>query len=249
MIRAVLIDDEADALNALDIDLKKYCAEDVKVLEKCQSPIEGLKAIRRLKPDLVFLDIDMPDLNGFELLEILGNIEFQIIFVSAFNEYALKAFKVSAVDFLLKPVDKDELILAVKKVKQKEGGSPPQEFKVLLENMNQIQTIAIKSQGEYRFFQVSEIMYCQADGNFCFLYLHGGHTKREHSSYSLSKMEELLPETLFFRVHASYLINKAFLRKYLKRGGSHIVMKDGAKVPVARSRKEDFDKWLGFDDN
>lgn len=116
MLKAILIDDEQDALDALEIDLRKYCSDSVQVIKKCQSPMDGLIAIRRLKPNLVFLDIQMPQASGFEMLEILGDIDFNLVFTTAHDDYAIKAFKVSAVDYLLKPVDKNELIAAIEKL-------------------------------------------------------------------------------------------------------------------------------------
>ena len=248
MLKAILIDDEQDALNALEHDLKKYCTESVKIIKKCQSPIEGLKAIRRLKPDLVFLDIQMPEISGFEMLEILGDIDFNLVFTTAYDEYAIKAFKVSAVDYLLKPVEGNQLIAAVEKVKNRTQVEPKQEFQVLLDNVEQIKTIAIKSQKEYRFFEIDDIMYCKADGNFSYLFL-SKPNKKEHTSYPLGKIEELLPKQKFFRIHASYIINRDYLIKYTTRDGGYLVVKDGTKLSVAKSRKVEFDNWLGFNDD
>lgn len=247
MLKAILIDDEQDALDTLEMDLKRYCADDVKVISKCQSPIDGMIAIRRLKPNLVFLDIQMPELSGFEMLEILKEIDFNLVFITAHDDYAVKAFKVSAVDYLLKPVDKKELITAIEKVKSKERTASQRGFEVLLENVKQIKTIAVKNQKEYRFFGVDEIMYCKADGNFCYLYLKDDRRK-EHTSYSLGKMEELLPSQVFFRIHASFIINRNFIKKYTTKDGGYLVMKDGIKLSVAKSRKTEFDNWLGFKD-
>lgn len=248
MLKTILIDDEPDALNTLEVDLNKYCSDDVKIIKKCQSPIEGLKAIRRLQPNLVFLDIQMPEINGFELLEILGEINFHLVFTTAHDDYAVKAFKVSAVDYLLKPVNKNELIEAIGKVKSKERMASQKEFQVLMDNVDKIKTIAIKSQKEYRFFEVDNIMYCKADGNFSYLFMDEKRA-REHTSYSVGKMEELLPPKMFFRIHASYIINRNHLKKYTKRDGGYLVMRDGSKLSVAKSRKAEFDNWLGFKDD
>lgn len=245
MLKTILIDDEEDALDTLESDLKNDCPEDVQVLGKFQSPLEGMKAIRRLKPDLVFLDIRMPGLDGFELLEILGNVSFHVIFVSGFDEYAIQAFRVSAVDFLVKPVDKQELVEAIGKVRERAGWASERNFGVLLENLSQIQTIALKSRREYRFFALFDIMYCQADGNFSYVYTVSQGDK-EHTSYSLSKLGELLPVHLFFRIHASYFINRSHLRRYVKGDSAHVIMQDGARLSVARSRREEFEHWLGF---
>lgn len=247
MLKAILIDDEQDALDVLEMDIKKYCSEDVKVIGKCCSPVEGLKAIRRLKPNLVFLDIQMPEINGFEMLEILRDIDFNLVFTTAHDDYAVRAFKVSAVDYLLKPIDKNELITAIEKVKSRAQTVPQKEFQVLLDNVKQIKTIAVKNQKEYRFFEVTEIMYGKADGNFSYLYFEN--KTKEHTSYSLGKMEELLPPQMFFRIHASYIINRNFLKKYTTRDGGYLIMKDGNKLSVAKSRKTEFDNWLGFNDD
>lgn len=248
MLKAILIDDEQDALDALEIDLRKYCSDSVQVIKKCQSPMDGLIAIRRLKPNLVFLDIQMPQASGFEMLEILGDIDFNLVFTTAHDDYAIKAFKVSAVDYLLKPVDKNELIAAIENTKNREQQGKHKEFEVLLENVDQIRTIAVKSNKEYRFLEVDHIMYCKADGNFSYLFLEG-ENKKEHTSYPLGKMEELLPAQQFFRIHASYIINRNHLKKYTTRDGGYLVMKDGTKLSVAKSRKSEFDNWLGFHDD
>ncbi|MCB0668788.1 MAG: response regulator transcription factor, partial [Saprospiraceae bacterium] len=202
----------------------------------------------RLKPDLVFLDIQMPEVNGFELLEIIGDINFRLIFTTAFDQYAVRAFKVSAVDYLLKPVDQKELKLAIEKVKKRGSAEPAKEYELLLKNIDQIKTIALKAQGEYRFFEVDEIMYLKADGNYCFLFRHKPQ-RQEHISYSLGKMEEMLPEHLFFRNHASFIINRNHIKKYSTKDGGYLVMRDGARLPVAKSRKTEFDNWMGFNDS
>ncbi len=245
MFRTILIDDEKDALDTLETDLKKYCSEDVDIIGKFSSPGGGLKAIRKLRPELVFLDVRMPEIDGFEILEILKDIDFHIIFVSGFNEYALKAFRVSAIDFLAKPVGKNELLDSIEKVKQRASLTPGREFKVLLENLSQIQTITIKSQREYRFFELTEIMYCKADGNFSYLFM-TSQPPKQHTSYPIGKMSELLPDKVFFRIHASYIISRLHLKRYIKGAGAHVVMKNGVELPVARSRREEFDAWLGF---
>ena len=136
MIKAILIDDEQAALLALENDLQKHCAGEVNILGKYQSPIEGMKAIRKMNPDLIFLDIQMPEMTGFEMLEILGDIDTHIVFVSGFDQYAVKAFEISAIDYILKPVNKDRLKTALHKVKEASEKISTTQLQVLIDNMN-----------------------------------------------------------------------------------------------------------------
>lgn len=255
MLRAILIDDEQAALNALEIDLNKHCASEVTVLEKCASPIDGMKAIRKHKPDLVFLDIEMPEMTGFEMLDILGKIDCQVVFVSGFNQYAVKAFEISAIDYLLKPVDKDRLLKAVKKVKQATEKISTEQLQVLINNINPKETnkkIAIPSLKSsingYDFIPVNSIMYCIAEGNFTYLHLNNS-TKSILASRPLKRIQEWLPKDTFFRAHTSHLINRNFIQSYVRGDGGYVIMEDKNNLNVARSKKQELLNWLGLKDS
>ena len=251
MIKTILIDDELSALKALENDIQQYCSKDIQIISKCQGPIEGMKAIKKLNPQLVFLDVAMPQINGFEMLDLLGDIDFDLIFVTAHDQYAIEAFNISAVHYLLKPVNPDKLKLAVEKVKQKLS-SPfsKSHLETLLGNLQP--TVANKKIGlptmeGYSFIPIEEIIYVQADGNYSVL--HRNNVKPLFISRPLKDVQKLLSDDNFFRVHVSHLINKNHLEKYVRSDGGYVVMVDGKNLSVARSKKEAFMNWLGLKDN
>ena len=255
MIKAILIDDEQAALNALENDLKKHCAGEVNILGKYQSPIEGMKAIRKMNPDLIFLDIQMPEMTGFEMLEILGDINTHIVFISGFDQYAVKAFEISAIDYILKPVNKDRLKSAILKVKEATEKISTTQLQVLIDNMNPKQEekkLAIPTQkaalSGYDFIPVNTIMYCIADGNFTNLHL-SDQEKTIFASRALKKIEEWVSPETFFRPHASHIINRKFIRTYVRGDGGYVIMEDGHHLNVARTKKVEFLKWLGLTDD
>src|SRR6186713_517761 len=169
MIHSIIIDDEQHCIKALVNDLQKNCPT-VEVVDICNSAKEGMLSIKKHKPDLVFLDVEMPWMNGFEMLELLGDIKFSIIFTTAHDEFAAKAFRISAVDYLLKPVDANDLEVAVQKVEKKlEEGSNLQHITNLLRNMRQPSTeqkIAFPQREGYEFIDVASIIYCEAQGAY-----------------------------------------------------------------------------------
>lgn len=240
MIRAILIDDEYNSLEALRMELELNCP-DVEILETCQGPEAGLSAILRAKPDLVFLDIQMPGMNGFELLKSLDDVSFDVIFVTAFDTYSMQAIKVSAMDYLLKPVDGEELKKAVEKVKANQQlRQSKEQVDFLLTNLQSGNTgfskIALPTIKGLDFLSVEEIMYCEADGNYTSI-----HTEQKETyviSRTLSEFEEMLSNKMFFRTHKSYLVNLQHIKQYIKGSGGQLIMKDGTSVQVARARKE-----------
>jgi two-component system LytT family response regulator len=250
MLKSIIIDDEPLALRALEIDLKKHCVADVEILAACQSPLEGLKAIRKFKPDLVFLDVVMPGMNAFELLEVLGDITFDIIFVSAHNEYAVDAFRVSAAHYLLKPVNPDLLVEAVTRVKSQENlPFTKKHLAHLFENINQaptFQRIGLPTSHGVDFVALKDIMYCIAEGNFTSVYIKD--KKRLAVNRALKEMEAMLPKEDFFRVHASHIVGRKHIERYERGDGGTIVLADGKSLGVARQKKESFFHWLGLKD-
>ena len=240
-IKAILIDDERSCTESLTIELNRYCPN-VVVVEKCNSAEDGIIAITKHHPDLVFLDIEMPWMNGFELLESFRSIDFEVIFVTAYDKFAIKAFRFSAVDYLLKPIHKDELMEAVTKVERRMDKSLSKEhLQVLLKNIRSAGTplpnLAVPTMEGLDFISVKDILYCKADSNYTQIIT--SDQKNPIISRSLKEVEAMLSDHSFFRVHQSYLINLIHIKKYIKGQGGQVVMSDGTHINVSRSRKEE----------
>jgi two-component system, LytTR family, response regulator len=247
MIRSIIIDDEQHCVRSLLSDLQKHCPS-IEVLDTCSSAKEGIMAIKKHQPDLVFLDVEMPWMNGFEMLEILGDVNFSIIFTTAHDEFAAKAFRISAVDYLLKPIDAGDLKSAVQKVERKlEEGSNLQHISNLLRNMRQPsigQKIALPQREGYEFVDVSSIIYCHAEGAYTKVFIQ---EKRPMLiSRTLGDVEELLPPEIFQRIHASTLINVTYISRFLRTDGGYIVLKNGEKLSVSKTKKEMLMARLGL---
>lgn len=236
MLKAILIDDEPHCLKTLEWEIRQF-PKDVKILEQCTSGKDGLKAIQNHQPDVVFLDVDMPYMNGFEMLELIPDINFEVIFTTAHDEYAVRAFKFNAVDYLMKPIDEEELSRAIQRVKEKIAVR--QKNKPALEDdptKQIIRKIALPTFEGLVFVEVDQIIYCQSDNNYSKIFL-----KQEKDlfiSKTLKEMEELLGSYHFFRVHNSYLVNLNEIKNYVKSDGGYLVMRNDDKVRVSRSKKE-----------
>jgi two-component system LytT family response regulator len=232
MISAVIIDDIAEARSVLQKDIDSYC-QNIKVIGEAEGVVSGAKLIRELNPDLVFLDIQMKDGSGFDLLDILSDTNFKLIFTTASDEYAVKAFKFSAVDYLLKPIDPDELMAAVKRIDlQKE---PTNRIGLLKENLEQPKRIALNTLDKIHIAQVDEILRCESSINYTTFYFVDG-TKLLVTK-TLKEFNTLLDEHGFIRVHQSHLINTKFIREFSKASGN-LVLKDGTAVPVSTRKKQ-----------
>lgn len=240
MMKAILIDDEVRCTGSLQIQLRDNCPE-VEIKAICNSATDGLKAIRQFQPDLVFLDIEMPKMNGFQLLDALQDLHFTIIFTTAYDKFAIKAFKYSALDYLLKPIDDDELKEAVQKAKTHQ--LPLQSHLGLLEQQLKSpsktpEKIAISYQDGYAFVNPKDIIYCEADNNYTKFHLSNAPVMI--SSKNLKDVEELLEDLSFFRIHKQYLVNMNQIKKYVKHDGPYVVMSNGVDLTIARNRKDDF---------
>ena len=242
MIRTIIIDDEEDGRNGLNIALKKYCPE-IDVQHICESPEKGIEVIKKNKPDLVFLDIQMPNMSGFDLLQQLAPVNFEVIFVTAHDHYAIKAIKFSALDYLLKPIDIDDLIHAVKRVKERVSIEPTAfRYQSILNNIQyksrEIEKLAVPTLEGIDFFETQDIIFCKADGNYTVLYLKGKANKIV--CRNLKDFESLLTEPAFCRVHHAALINMKHIQKYVKGEGGHVILTEGHQVEISRRKKESF---------
>ncbi len=244
MLKAIIIDDEENARITLESLLNEYVRE-VAIVAQCSNVPDAVLAINKHNPDIVFLDIEMPEYNGFELLGFFKEITFEIIFVTAYSQYAIRAFEVSAVDYLLKPVEIDSLKAAVEKAKQKRNTASIMQRLDLMKQTwqgHEIQKIALPMSDGLLFIDISRIVLFEADRAYTHVYLNDG------SKITVSKpmriFEEILDNRPFiFRPHRSHLINMNYLKKYA-RGESLILMDNGMRVAVSRERKQDFENLL-----
>jgi two-component system LytT family response regulator len=239
MIKAIIIDDEMHCRKTLSILLKEYCP-DVQVIDQCENGEDGVEAIKKSKPDLVFLDIEMPRMNGFEMLEQFSEIPFAVIFTTGYDQYAIKAFRFSALDYLLKPIDHEELKKAVLKVSKHILYPLPQQLEILLQKIHHqpaaINKIALPTMEGLQMIPVDSIISCASDRNYTAVLLKG--KQKIIVSRILKDIEEMLEEYSFLRVHHSYIVNLNEISKYIKGEGGYLVMSDGSSVDVSRSRKE-----------
>ena len=239
MLKAIIVDDEPYCCESLATFLERFCPE-VKISAICHSGQEALTVIQEIKPHLVFLDIEMPYMNGFELLEKLPAIDFELVFTTSYDQYAIKAFRFSALDYLLKPIDREELQKAVKKVLERRQSPLPQQLEILLQKINHtnntIQRIALPTMEGLQLVPVSSIISCESEGNYTIFLLKD--KQKIVVSRPLKEAEEMLTEHSFLRVHNSYLVNMNEINKYMKGEGGYLVMSDGSSVDVSRSKKE-----------
>ena len=239
MLKAIIIDDEPDCCESLAILLERFCPE-VKVTAICYSGDKALAAIQDIKPHLVFLDIEMPYMNGFELLEKLPVIDFELVFTTSYDQYAIKAFRFSALDYLLKPIEREELQKAVNKVASRTQSPLPQQLEILLQKINHtnnsIQRIALPTMEGLQLVPVISIISCASDGNYTIFYLKD--KQKIVASRPMKEVDEMLAGHSFLRVHNSYIVNMNEINKYIKGEGGYLVMSDGSAVDVSRSRKE-----------
>ena len=238
-MKSIIVDDELNNSNYLVALLQSNLPE--VAIEGVASNIkDAIKLIQEKKPNLVFLDIELQTATGFDLLNQLEKINFSVIFTTAHQHYALKAIKFAALDFLLKPIDAEELKLAVEKaVKQQKDDSIGKSMNVLLENMqkqNEPKKIAVSTSESIQVLEIKDIIYCQADGPYTNIYLYNN---KIMSSKHLKEYENLFVEYGFFRIHKSFLVNLSEIRKYIRADGGYVVMSNGDKVSVSEKKKEE----------
>lgn len=248
MLTAIIIDDETSSRNTLRQKLHNHCPE-VTIIAECENAEEGIENIEQKKPDIVFLDVEMPRMNGFTMLQHLKNKNFEVIFITAYDHYAIKAIKISALDYLVKPVEVEDLKTAVEKAIQKRKQPPGNNrVELLLQNIldekKEHQRIAISSMEGLQFVVTDDIIYMEANSNYTIFFLTGN--RKITATKTLKDFEELLPASIFIRIHHSYLINKNGVEKYIKGDGGQVLMKNGVTLDVARRKKEEFMKAVGY---
>lgn len=244
MIKAILIDDIEQARNTFKMDLLAY-APDVEVIAEAGGVVEGAKLLKKTQPDILFLDIQMQDGSGFDLLDVLPEINFKIIFITASDAHAIKAFRYAAIDYLLKPVDPDELVNALEKYR-KTSPNESENYKLLNDSLKNHQKpherLALHSQDKINIVNISDILRCESSINYTEFHFVGA--KKMLVSKTLKEFEDLLTELGFYRVHQSHLVNTKFIREYVKTDGGHLIMTDGSMIPVSTRKKAEVMKML-----
>lgn len=236
MITAIIIDDEQDAIESLAWELNIFCKE-IKIIDSFTNPEDAISAVNYLKPDCVFLDIEMPKIDGFQLLSHLKFRDFDLVITTAYDNYALKAFKENAIDYLLKPIDNDDLIKVVEKIKKnklnKQLGFSVKDLLPTIEKKNK--KIAIPLSGKVVFLNIDEIVFCKSDGNYTTIFL------KDETSYLYSKkikdVFELLNAEYIVRVHQSYLVNMNYVKEYVKNEGYYLILENTKTIPVSKPNR------------
>ena len=239
MIKAVIIDDESYACQALATLLKSHCP-DVTVAAIFQDPREAVVTVKDIMPKLVFLDIEMPHMNGFSFLEQCSPVTFDVIFTTSYDQYAIKAIKFSALDYLLKPVDATELKTAMQKYRERRAPVSQHQFEILLAKLQQPSLpstrIALPTMEGLQIIPTGNIIFCSSSSNYTILTLKD--KQKLTVSKTLKEIEEMLEEHRFLRIHHSYLVNLDEIKKYFRGEGGTVLMSDGSSVDVSRARKE-----------
>jgi len=241
LLSCVIIDDESDSINFISSILDEYCTN-IEIVGKAQSVKEGIQIIRKTNPKLVLLDVEMPDGTGFNLLEKITDRNFQVIFITAYNHYAIKAIKFSALDYVLKPINIKELLYAINKAIElpEQNQTIDHYYQTLIENLKSPKPskIGLTLSDGIEFIETDSIIRIKAEGSYSNLYL--TEARSILISKNLGEFQELLVESSFFRPHHSHLINLKWVKKYVKSDGGYIIMKNNEHVPLSKSKKEGF---------
>ncbi len=247
MIKAIIVDDELTAIKSLQWEIENFC-DNIEVTDTFTNPKEAISAINYLKPDCVFLDIEMPEMDGFQLLEKLEFRGFDLIITTAYDSYALKAFKESAIDYLLKPVDTDDLIKAVSKIQvnKTENNLGKELYKIIEKIRPQVtyNKITLALSGKTMYVEPHEILYCKSDGNYTEIFFEN--ERKELLSKKIKDIELMINNPLFFRIHNSYLVNLNHIREFVKSDGQYIILDDSTSLPVSRSKRKELQDKLSY---
>lgn len=237
-IKTIIIDDELDAREILRFQLKSF--PNLNIIQEAHGVTSGVQAIRDTQPDLVFLDIEMQDGTGFDLLNQFEKPNFKVVFVTAHDDFALKAFKFNAVDYVLKPIDKSEIARVVNKVESATNSNFANQISGLLETVKEkkFEKLILNTADGIHVIRVNDIIHLTADGSY--VQINMINNEKLMVSKNLKELEEMLDETHFFRTHQSHIINLHFVKKLVKESGGFIEMKDGEQVPLARRKKDLF---------
>lgn len=245
-IKAILIDDEFNSLQNLEKKLQEFCP-DINIVAITQKPEEGIQLIRQHQPDVVFLDIEMPRMSGFRLLEELGEYDFDIIFTTAYNHYSIDAIRISAFDYLVKPIGIEELQQAVERLTKSKGTQTKEKIdilkKSLSDNRSQEDKIAISTSEGIEFVPIKNILHIESKSNYSKIYL--PEDKTIMVSKILKDFEEMLLPYNFLRIHNSHLINLNYIKKYMRKNGGQVMLQDGTVIEISRRKKEEFLKMIG----
>ena len=244
MIKAIIIDDMEQARVTFKKDLEAY-AKDVEVIAEAGGVVEGAKLLRQLKPDILFLDIQMQDGSGFDLLDVLADIPFKIIFITASDAHAIKAFRYAAIDYLLKPVDPDELVSAMERFRQTQINENDK-YKLLNDSLKNHhkpnEKLALHSQDKINIVNIADIIKCESSVNYTTFFFKDG--KKLMVTRTLKDFEDLLSDQGFYRVHQSHLINTKYIKEFVKTEGGHLILQDGSMVPVSTRKRAEVIKML-----
>lgn len=243
MIKTIIVDDEYNAREFLEKLLTRYFPDKFLILAKCESVDEAILAIDKFNPELVFLDIQMPNKNGFQLFKELKEINFEVIFTTAYSEFALDAIKWSALDYLLKPINYIDLLDTLKKYDTKlHKASQHDKLILLIENLDtgnsEYKKIAFPTESGFELVKTNAILYCKADSNYCDIVLING--KKITISKTLKYVEELVPKSIFQRIHRGYLVNLNYVARFNKTNELLVELTNGETLPVSIRQKEDF---------
>ncbi len=246
MIRTIIIEDEPVSIDMLTLMLQRH-KDDIEIVDTCSNPTDGIESIAKHQPELVFLDIQMPKMNGFDMLKKINPINFEVIFTTAFDKYAMNAIKISALDYLLKPVDDEDLTIAIEKCKERlKNKKPHLQFEHLFNNLTNKnpldKTLALSAADGISFVKMSDILRVEANGRYAKFYLLNKQTIMV--SKPLGDFEEILSANQFFRIHDSSIINLNHIKKYIRGDGGTVILSDDTELDVARRRKEDFLKLI-----